>query len=221
MSAAPFQQRSYSGKCFRPKPLVDFEAGTQSIIVATSWNGQDAAADVVKTIKESLVLASDPEATGFGQYTESLGLAGNRLRSAAGLANDALYFNVNKNEYVAGVELAALSFSKNTLAWAQVGAPHLFLVNKAGIQPLSYTPDWSWQIHQGAPLMCQSLGLERSVNLNCGSYRLESGDQVILLSRSYVPSAFYGSKKVDVDELSKVLVADSEAVPFWIGILQT
>lgn len=220
MSNLKLDQRSYSGKCFRPKPLVEVEPQSNTTLVVTSWNSADPGARVMQLMKDFLVLTGDPEATSAGSYIEGLGPMANRLRSAALLANENLYVNDNRSEYVAGVEMAAVSVQNNIMSWVQIGAPHLLVVNEKGFQPLCYTPDWAWQIQQDTPLLCQGLGLEKTVNLHCGSYRLQGGEKLVLISRSQIPSALYGVKKVELDRLAQTLASDEPETPFWIGVQQ-
>ncbi len=216
------QQRSYSGKCFRPKPLIGFDEQSQSTLVVTSWNAPEPAAKVFQMLKDFLVTSSDPDATVAGPYVEGLGPTANRLRNAASLANENLFQNENRTEYVAGVELAAFSVHKNMLSWVQIGAPHLILSNETGFQPLCYTPDGAWQMQQDTPLLCQALGIEKSVYFNCGNYRLHGEEQLVLISRSQIPSELYTShihnKTEQIEILSQILVNDRSEMPFWIGI---
>ncbi len=215
-------QRSYSGKCFRPKPLVGFDEQSQSTLVVTSWNSPEPANKVFQMLKDFLVTSSDPDATVAGPYIEGLGPTANRLRNAAILANENLFLNENRTEYVAGVELAVFSVHKDILSWVQIGAPHLILSSAQGFQPLCYTPDGAWQMQQDTPLLSHGLGIEKSVYFNCGNYRLQGEEQLVMISRSQIPSNLYANnihkKANQIDILSQVLVEDRPETPFWIGI---
>ena len=213
------EQRSYSGRCFRPKPLVGFEEQSHSTAIITSWNSPDPAAKVFQMLKDFLLATSDPEGTIAAPYIEGLGPIANRLRNAAMFANENLYLNENRSEYVAGVELAAFSVHQNLLSWVQLGAPHLILAGNRGFQPLCYTPDGAWQMQQQTPLLCQGLGIEKSVHFNCGSYRLQGGERLVMISRSHIPASLYTLKSdAKIEALSQALVDDGAETPFWIGI---
>lgn len=212
------EQRSYSGQSFRPRPLVS--QNNEGLIVLTPWGAPEYAETTLKTIQEFLEISREAEATVVGNVFENLTPIANRLRSAAVMANENLYLNANKSEYVSAVEMLAIYKEKNTLNWVHVGSPHLFLMNEQGIQPLCYTLDWSWQVHQGSPLLCHGLGVERSCQLNCGSYRMtDPSTKLIMIGRSYVPTSFYSLKNASLQSITDVLVEDSADVPFWLGIV--
>lgn len=210
-------ERSYSGQVFRPKPIIDSKPDT--LIIATSWGSQDHGQKVVKRVNDFLSLAAEPDATSMGSYIEGIGSMANRLRSAAMLANESLFSVENRDEYVAGVELTAFSIHNNNLSWVQVGTPHLLLSTRKGLQPLSYSPDWAWQLGSPSPLLCHGLGLEPHCQVQCGSVKVETLDKVILVSRSSIPGAFYAQANLGLQELSQVLVQDTPEMPFWLGIV--
>lgn len=213
------RERSYSGQVFRPKPLIDADSKPGTVIIATSWGAPEHATKVVQKVNDFLSLAAEPDATAMGSYIEGLGTQANRLRSAALLANETLFSNENRAEYLAGVELTAFVIHNNSLSWVQVGTPHLLLSTRKGLQPLSYSPDWAWQLGSDSPLLCHGLGLEPHCQVQCGSVKVESMDKVILVSRSSIPGIFYSQEKLELSDLSQVLVEDSPDTPFWLGIL--
>lgn len=213
------EQRSYSGQSFRPRPLVS-QSDDNGLIILTPWGAPEYADTTLKTIQEFLEISREAEATVVGNVFENLTPIANRLRSAAVMANENLYLNANKSEYVSAVEMLSIYREKNTLNWVHIGSPHLFLLNSQGIQPLCYTLDWSWQVHQGSPLLCHGLGMERSCQLNCGSYRItDPSSKLIMIGRSYVPAAFYTLKNVNLQTVTNILVDDAADVPFWLGII--
>lgn len=213
------RERSYSGQVFRPKPLIDVESKPGTFIVATSWGAPEHAEKVVQKVNDFLSLASEPDATSMGTYIEGIGTFANRLRSAALLANESLYSKENRTEYLAGVELTAFVVHNNNLSWVQVGTPHLLLNTRKGLQPLSYSPDWAWQLGVDSPLLCYGLGLEPHCQIQCGSVKVESMDKIVLVSRSSIPGVFYAQQNVELSDMSQVLVEDSPETPFWLGII--
>lgn len=212
-------QRFYSGPSFRPRPLVEKLPAQSTLIVATSWGEPEHAQKVVDFIREHLVQSVSPEATRIGPYVADLSERTNQMRSAVLFANEQLHLKENSKEYRSAVEIALIHFDKKVLSWVQVGNPHLILKTLRGLQPLATQPDWSWQMQQDTPLVCKALGLERTCYPHCGSHRLMQDEQLVLVSRSSVPSKFYALENVNIAACSSALVEDQSEAPFWIGIL--
>lgn len=212
-------QRSYSGHTFRPRPQIEIEKNTNTLIVATSWGSPEQAQAVIEMIKEQLSVSHQPDATRVGNFIDGLSEESNRLRAAATIANDYLYSRENSREYQAAVEIALVTIHKRNISWLQLGTPHLLLAGSNGIEPLAYTPDWSWQHQQSSPLLSKALGMERSVYFNCGSHRLKGDEKMFFVSRSAVPSALYSLKSPNLKTCSEVLVEDNSEAPFWVGVL--
>ena len=211
-----FQQRSYSSKIFRPKPVVDFDSLTGTTLVVTSWGSPELAGQAIKTFKDFLSLSSEDNATRIGAQSESLGSIGNRLRSAALLINEQIYTQENNREYLEGIELAAVSVQENLLSWVQIGSPHILVSSPKGLQPICYTPGFT----QSAPLVSLGLGLEKVPQLNCGSFSLNksSNEKILFLARTEIPPALYALKSADINLASQVLCSDDPEMPFWCGI---
>lgn len=214
------RQRSYSGPSFRPSPLVVQEKIPRVVIVATAWGEPDAAQKSVDRIQEFLQMSEDPEATVIGANNQELSRIENRMRAGAMLANEIIMKTDNSQEYKSAVELAMIGLEKNMLHWVQIGCPHILLSSPKGLEPICYSPDWSWQMQQPSPLVGQALGLERSCHLNCGSYRLSAGQSVILISRSQLPAGIYALPDPDIDSVSRVLIDDDPNAAFWIATIQ-
>lgn len=213
-----FLERSYSGHAFRPRPLIELEKTSNTLIVATSWGTTEHSEKVIEVIKAQLVMSSEPDATRVGTSVGNLSDEGQKLRSAAMFANDELLLKDNSREFVAAVEIALISVQKNILSWVQLGTPHILLSNKSGFQPLCYTPDWSWQMQQSSPIVSKALGLERHSYMNCGDFRIKGDEQILLVSRSALPAGLYAVKEPDLNSCSQVLVEDNSESPFWIGL---
>jgi hypothetical protein len=162
----------------------------------------------------------ETEVTRVTKFIEGLSDEGNRLRSAALLANDHIFLKENAKAYEGAVEIALISIQNRSLSWAQLGAPHVLLRNEQGYQPICYTPDWSWQLKQRSPMVSKALGLERNCYLNCGNCRVEKSDQLFLISRSNLPSPIYSLQESSLESVSKVLIDQDQQAPFWIGHLQ-
>lgn len=214
------QQRSFSGPSFRPSPVTELESGLQLFMVATSWGEPDASARVISRIKDYMQMSADPDATVVGAKAEEVIRLDARMRSGAMLANDLLFQTDNTQEYKSAVELAFVSVQKNMLHWVQIGCPHILIASDKGLEPICYTPDWSWQLRQSSPLLGAALGLEKSCQLNCGSYRLTAGQSLVFISRNQLPPNLYSQQDASLDSLSRVLVDDNSDEPFWIAKLE-
>jgi hypothetical protein len=213
-------QRSYSGRSLRPRPHLEEEKTTGTLIVATSWGGPELAVSVTEFIRDQLALNAQPEATRFGAFATDLGDDVDRLRASLVLANERVFQKENSTEWTAAVEVALLSVQRSTLNWAQIGSPHLLLQTNKGLQPLASTPDWSWQLQQEAPLVAKGLGLERTCYPSCGSYRFSKDEKVILISRAAVPASVYTLTLPDLNHVARAMVEDQPEVPFWLGVLE-
>jgi hypothetical protein len=215
-----FKQRFYSGQNFLPKPVVDIEKTTNTLIVATPWGSPELARSAIHMIKDQIgTVSEETEITRVTQVIEGLSDEGNQLRSAAMFTNENIFLRDNAKEYTGGVELALISVQNQFLSWVQIGTPHVLLRNDRGFHPICYTPDWSWQLKQKAPLVSKALGMERSCYLNCGTHRFEKQDHIFLISRSTLPAQIYGFENSDLDSLSKVLIDNDPDTPFWIAQL--
>lgn len=214
------EQRSYSGQNHRPSPLVSVETETKSLLVLTSWGDEAPAQRVSNILKDFLVTSSSPDATRIGPASEN-SVGGDllqRLRSAAAFGNEAILTAENKTEWTSAVEMAVISSQHQVISWVQIGAPHILVwTPEKNFQPLCYTPDWASQIQQGAPLVCNALGLEKFCAVNSGSYRLKGNETLVLVSRSHLPGTFFSSTTCDLQALSRLLIEDSEETPFWIA----
>ncbi len=215
-----FKQRFFSGQTFLPKPVIDIEKTTNTLIVATPWGAPELGKSAVEMIKEQIgSVSTETEVTRVTQVIEGLSDEGNQLRAAALYTNENIYLRENAKEYVGAVEVAMVSVQNQFLSWVQIGAPHVLLRNARGFQPVCYTPDWSWQLKQKAPLISKGLGMERTCYMNCGTHRFEKTDHIFLISRSTLPAKLYAQEKADLDTISKVLIDSDPETPFWIAQL--
>ena len=125
------QERSYSTKMMRPRPLIHQEDDGSLIVVTTSWgqpeHAQTAQDEIVKYVNAA---KSDVEVTSPFEFMTCLTDEANYLRIAFLIANDILYRGENKTGYYAGVESFALLRRGSQIAWAHVGFPSLLIKKK-------------------------------------------------------------------------------------------
>lgn len=221
------QERSYSGKQFRPSPEILLQEDGSVGIIATPWGGRQGAKRVIDTLSDYILSSRDDmEATSPFQKISSLTPLANSLRAGIMLANDSLYREENRNEYVSGVELVVFAQRDEEIAWAQIGYPNLFLSRRGvGLIPMGGQLDLAAELSSETvypPLPANVLGLNATSNFSINSFRPLPGDRLIFLSRSRVPQAFYNlnSDAPDLDQMTRLLSADAPDLPFWLGLYE-
>ncbi len=213
------QERSYSGKSFRPKPQFLALESSGLFVISTAWGPPEIAQRNNQLLLDFLQQGFDEEATRVGVPKDSISESVFQLKSAMTAANDQLLKVENKNSYQVIIESSAFFLKGNTLSWAQVGGPHILASNPRGLQPIAYELDWAWQKHQGSPLVTYGLGLEKNCQINSGSLQIDKDTFVTLLERSYIPSSFFTAMQSDMTPMTQCLVADASEVPFWLGVM--
>jgi hypothetical protein len=222
-----FDQRSYSGKLFRPTPEVHIEEDGSFGVIATPWGAKQGAKKAIDTLTDYVLSArQDMEATSPFQKLSCLSSLANNLRTGVMLANDMLYREDNKAEYQTGVEVLVFSHSEGELAFAQVGYPHLFLARKSMPWiPLSVQMDLATELSQAPellpPLPQNLIGLHNTTNMNLSSFKTQSGDKLVFLSHSVVSHPFFltSFEKTDIENISASLAKGHPDLPFWLGVL--
>jgi hypothetical protein len=218
------QERSYSGKQFRPSPEIHIENDGSVGIIATPWGGRQGGKRVIETLLD-FVLSSrnDMEATSPFQKMTCLSPLANTLRVAIMLANDSLFREENRNEYASGVELLVFAKYEDEIAWAQIGQPNLYLHREnVGLIPMGIQMDLATELSPSpnlAPLPSMLIGLNPTSNFAVNSFRPYAGDQLVFLSRSRTPTSLFAlkSKKITMESMAEVLSQDSPDLPFWLG----
>lgn len=221
------QERSYSTKVLRPKPLIHQQDDGALIVVATSWgpseHAQRALDEVVKYVDAA---ASDVEVTSPFEFLTCLTDEVNYLRTSLQIVNDLIYRGVNRKEYAAGVELMAIFKRGSQVAWAHVGNPSLLIQRKGcGLQPLSIGQDLSSELApEGAilpPLPSQLLGLEPSCLIHCGHTHVKEGDQLVLLGSSEIATSLWTrpSESFDLSTVTQKMIQEFPETPFWLGVV--
>ena len=214
--------RSFGGKLFRPTPEVHFDPNGSLILVTTPWGQRSGAKRLNQSIIEFFHSSqADKEVTSPFQKLTCLSPQGNSLRTSVMLANDMLYREDNRGEYVSGVELFAASVYNHEFTWLSVGQPHVLLLREGRLNPLSVSIDASLSLSHLSPLPQNVLGVYSTSNFAVQSLRLQTGDQILLLSRTDLPAALFNaaSKEQNLEGLSLALAKDDESSPFWLGII--
>ncbi len=221
------EERSYSGKQFRPTPEVHVEADGAFGVIATPWGNRQSAVKVVETLRDHILSArSDFEATSPFQKLTCLSPLANNLRAGIMLANDLLYREENAAEHTTGVEVLVFSRAQGELAFAQVGSPQLLLARE-GMPwiPVSVQIDLSTELSDSgellAPLPRNVLGLFNHTNMNISSFKTQPGDRLIFLSHSVIshPMSTLPFADATLETITNTLSNHYPDLPFWLGLL--
>lgn len=220
-------ERSYSGKIFRPKPEIFLEEDGSFGVIATPWGPRGSAKRATEILKDYVLSArQDMEATSPFQKLTCLSPLANNLRVGVMLANDSLYREENRAEYIAGVELLVFAHQNNELAFAQVGHPALFLARE-GLPwiPLSVQVDLATELSHAetllAPLPQNMIGVHTTTNLNISSFKTQPGDRLVFLSHTHSAHPLFSLPYTDttLDRVSSALSERHPELPFWLGVL--
>jgi len=221
----PINDRSYSGKLFRPTPEIYLEEDGSFGIIATPWGNRAGAKKVIELMKDYIQSArQDMEATSPFQKLSAISPLANNLRVGIMLANDSLYREENKAEYTCGVELLVFAHTQGELAFGQVGAPNFFLARKhMPWIPLSVQIDLATELSRPPnilpPIPQNLVGLHTTTNMNIASFKTQPGDRLIFLSHSVVSHPLYTLpfQNATLEAVSATLSKQFPDLPFWLG----
>ena len=223
-----FQERSFkaSPSSMIPRPEIFFSSDDRLLIVATPWGPRSVAKQAVDTISDYFLSSrGDQEMTSPFQRLANLSTTANNLRIATLLANDQIAQSVNRDEYVAGLEIFATVLHQSELVWVQMGQPHLFLSRaNTTMIPMGVQMDLAAELGQPqsglAFLPSHLVGLDPHPNLITNSIRPQTGDQLILLTKSWINEDFFSASEShrELEPLGR-LITQTSPDPFWLGIL--
>lgn len=220
------EQRSYSGKVFRPAPEVHLEADGSLGIIATPWGNRATARRAIEILCDFVLSAKDDmEATSPFQKLTCLSSLANHVRVGMMLANDTIYREENKSEYQGALEICMFARNEFEVAIAQVGQPHVLLSRaEVPILPLGIEPDlvqeWSQPPQLLHPLPSNVIGLHTTSNFMVRSFRPQADDKLVFVSRSFLPSVIFKTPKNfrTLEGFSAILARENPDVPFWLGV---
>lgn len=224
------QERSFSGKIFRPTPKCYLSSNKKLITVITPW-GQEAAStqDVFENIENQYsFLEEDIESTHPFPKMMSLTSTENNMRTAIIQTNQNIFNNINQNEYAMGFELFFGTIVKNALTFVQIGQP-LILIDRPqqNLHSIGHVIDPSLSISKNksalnAPLPYQLLGIHEDISFHPYFFRFHSEDRLILLNRNAIPTSWFKLKREErtLDHLSQQAAEDNPHTPFWLAILE-
>lgn len=220
------QERSYSSKIVRPKPLIHIEEDGSLIVVVTAWgepeHGERALNEVVKYVGAA---KADVEVTSPFEFLTCISDEANYVRTALMIANDALYRGENRKEYSSGVEVLAIFKRGSQVAWAQVGAPSILVQRQnQSMQPLSIASDLVSEMRDTMnlpPLPAQLLGLDPTCNIQTGHTHVNEGDKLVLFAGTALAPSVWGlqSYEMDLNMITNAMIQQEPELPFWLGLI--
>ncbi len=224
------QERSFSGKTFRPIPKSYLSANKKLITVITPW-GQEATStqEVFESIETQYnLLSEDIESTHPFPKMMSLTPTENNMRTAVIQTNQNIFNSINQEEYSMGFELFFATIVDNILTFIQIGQPFI-LVDRPhqdlrgigqSIDPSLNVPKNKTTIN--TPLPYQLLGIHEDISFHPLFFRFQPEDRLILLNRNTIPTNWFTLKREErtLDNLSQQAAKDNPASPFWLAILE-
>lgn len=220
-------ERSYSTKNFRPRPEIYVEPDGSFIVVTTSWGAPEHAARLNEDVAKYIQAArADVEVTSPFEFLASLTNQANYLRIATLISNESFYRGDNKADYQAGLETLLLLKTGSQMAYAQVGSPHLLIQKSDRVMaPISVNYDASLEMsgEDGtllSPLPQSLVGVDTSLNIRVGDFRVDESDRLILYAGGIWPESIWNSNyAADLQQLTQKLVQKNPDAPFWLGIV--
>jgi hypothetical protein len=223
----PFEEKSYSSHLFRPRPEVHLEKDESLLIIATPWGPRSAARKAIQIIQDYYLSSrQDREATSPFAKLTCLSPMANDIRIAVKLANDAIFHEDNKREFVSAVEIFALARNKSEAVWIQIGHPFVLLDRpQRPLTPLGSMQDLSVEFsvsaHTLPPLPNKMIGLDNSSDFSVESFRPQYQDRILLFSRSGLAPQIMQLPPAErnLARISEVLAQEDVDLPFWTGLL--
>ena len=217
-----FEDRFYSSKLIRPRPIVYVDPNESYVIILTAWGATESTNRILDNVRQHLqTVKQDDELTTPFQNILSLSDEANDLRVATLMTNDLVFRGLNQDKYQVVVETCFINLTQRHVAWSQMGNPHLFLKKKnANPQPVSCFPESKTDLME-FPMPVHFLGAEPTISPRCGDLYLEKGDEIILLSSSVVPTDIWTLKDdTSLDKWTDAISKQNEDQPFWLGRLK-
>ena len=219
-------ERSYNSKMIRPKPIIHVEGDGSLIIIATVWGYPEHGQRVIEEISKYMGAAkADVEVTSPFEFLSCLPDEVNYVRTATLIANDTLYRGENKSEYLSGVEILVVYRRGRQIAWAQVGAPALFVKKpNLPLQPLSSNLDLAVELSRDqilSPLPSQLMGLEPTCDIKVGHFYARDEDQLVVMASGQIGESLWKSenKEMTLPDWTRGLVQENPELPFWLGVI--
>lgn len=222
------QERSFSGKIFRPIPKCYLSSNKKLITIITPW-GQEAVStkEVFENIETQYSsLSEDIESTHPFPKMMSLTPTENNMRTAVIQTNQNIFNTINQEEYAMGFELFFATIVDNIFTFIQIGQPFILIDRPHQyLHSIGQVIDPTLAVSKNkttAPLPYQLLGIHEDISFHPFFFRFKPEDKLILLNRSAIPANWFKLKREErtLDKLSQQAAEDNPSVPFWLSIIQ-
>lgn len=168
-----------------PRLVSRIENDMGLVMLATPWGDESATSLAFEVIIDYLKSSQDDiEATTPFEKMEILNKTENDLRAAVLLANEKIFREINRGEYVSALELTLILKSKYQMTWLTTGGHQLqirsgdFAALVCGSLP-----------HPSSPLPSQLMGVDRHCWMQCGSCNSNSQLEFIVNSDGSVQAS--------------------------------
>ena len=214
-----FENRSYNPDgVFRPKPFLVQK--TDLMLITTSWSTQNEAELTSTAILQQIEQTAREDVTTLNAPVSESETQVDHLRQSLLVTAQMIYKKTNSKHARLLLESLVLQKIGNSLIWAHVGQPHLFLLRSGRVATLAAQADHSLLDTNLPPLPNSGLGLESQTFVQTGSLRLLAGDQILLLAQSWLPQWPVWEKNPSFRHLTSDLIDRQPTQPFWCGIIR-
>ena len=216
------QSRSYNpGPVFRPKPFVLNREENSLVAIVTSWTTMNEAERIAQLIVEQVEQTSggDDEATRVGDKAKTPGDFKNDLHRALAATSQIIYKQDNLKQARLLVEALVIQIQGQSIVWAQVGQPNLYLLRDKRLAPLVTQADHSVLNPSLAPLPMMGLGLEASTSVQAGSTRHLPEDQYLILAQTWEPAWPVWKETPSFQQINAKLIEGQGDLAYWCGLL--
>jgi hypothetical protein len=204
--------RSSMQKLKMPPTQVYHLLDDQMTLVVRAWGSQEFNQQLIDEVSSYLSSAqADLDVTSPFDFKENLSSLANKTRISLLLAQDLFYKSQNKTEFSVGFEVCVFFQLKNELAWASVGRFSLRKIKNLYMQTMF---DMGTDRDDETLLPVELLGVEKEVEIICGSLRLQSGTQ-FLLSSTYGGHLDFESGASTQENLLPV----NNAMSYWYSLM--
>ena len=220
------EQRSFSGKTFRPAPEILLNKQLGLFAVATAWGPDFETKKILDFLVQNYEsYSSDEEKTNIHQKLSSLSKDENILRSLILSCNEWIFKEQN-GDYRCGYELLCGHLTNGKFIFIQAGQPFIYLNRQdLPLQSLGHVLDFSALFAKKGrrlpPLPSNLLGIYPDTHFAVFSLPLLPEDRLLFISRDFAPASLLDIpyKDRNLEHLSQLLSTENQNSPFWLGEL--
>lgn len=216
------EERNYSTKVIKPKPVVFHSPDFNLVVVMTCW-GDSAFKDRIFDEIQKFVFAAegDIEVTSPFEMNTYLSRDCNFLRMGTLLINDLIYRGENRDTYQSCYELLILYRKDKKVCWSQVGTPNIYLF-KEHLTPLSVSLPLNHSVTtQALSLPQQYLGTELHCYFQLGEITVDSSQKLLLFNESILHKDIWAlsADEFTMERALKSQIQFDPESPFWMAMI--